>query len=420
MKSNYVCALDLGSSKIAACLARLNKKNKVCGILFESIATRGIKKGRIADIQEVSNCIEQLLKSVSKSAGINIRSVYINIYGTDIITRHSHAIIPLAERSNKVITHSDIRKVIQEARVLGCKIEEDVLRDMPLGYVIDEQGEISNPLGLYGHKLEVELLLILVKISYLQSIHRLFNRLGFEIKNLFLSGLATSKISINRDLLKNGIYAFCDMGSDITEITIFENGVLKSIETLFIGGNDLTQAIANAFKIPFELAEDIKKSYACIVDPVDLENDRDVMIKSDGLYKSISQKKICEVVSSVSNELFGRIKERLDVVMTQDKIINSLFVSGRAVLTDGFLEKMEGVCGCSVRMVSNRNLVFLPKPGLDAITSTPQFLTYATSLGILQEALELLQKKYLPFPKFTGSLIQKAINSVKEIYQEYF
>lgn len=420
MRNSYICALDLGSSKIACALAKFNKKNHIEDLMLESVATRGIKMGKVVDIQETSNSVEHLLKIVKERSGINVRSVYINIYGKDITTKHSRTVIPLAERGNKVITYSDVRRVTEEARILGSSFEEEILQDIPFIYVIDDQEYINSPIGLYGHKLGVDLLLILVKTSCIHGIHRLFNQLGYEIKHLFLSGLATSRIVLSEDLLKNGLYVFCDIGSDLTEIIVFENAILKHIETLSFGGDDLTGEIIRAFKIPFELAEGIKKSCAHVTESGQPGEDKEVMIKSDGYYKSISQIKICQIVTSKADWICRSIKDKLDKITTDSGGINSIFVSGRTILMDGFLEKMETIMGCPVKMATNCRSTLLPNKRLDIISSVPQFLNYVTSLGIVYEAMGLSLRKKVSLGAFTGNIFNRTFNRIKEIYQEYF
>jgi len=108
MLNNYICALDIGSSKIAAVVAQLKRKH-ITNLFFDSLAVKGIKRGVIIDSIDLIGCISRVLKNLKVKSGINIKSVYTNISGQNIITKHSHAVIPLAERGNKVISALDIK-----------------------------------------------------------------------------------------------------------------------------------------------------------------------------------------------------------------------------------------------------------------------------------------------------------------------
>ncbi len=162
--SNYISALDIGSSKIAACVAKV-KKGSITGIFFDSIPSKGVSRGVIVDAIALVGSIGKLLKNLKVKSGINIKFIYTNISGSDIVTKHSRAIIPLAERGNKVITLSDIQRVNEQARVLGSSLEEEIIHLIPSSYTIDSKNNVANPIGLYSHRLEVDLYLVCTKPS---------------------------------------------------------------------------------------------------------------------------------------------------------------------------------------------------------------------------------------------------------------
>ena len=227
MLNNYICALDIGSSKISACVVKIQKR-RISDLYLESAASKGVKDGVITDSISLISSIEKLIKSLKAKSGVNIKFLQANISGEDILTKHSRAIIPLAERGNKVITVSDMQRVNEQARVLGSSLDEEIIHIIPSSYSIDSKSNISNPLGLYSHKLEVDLFLICGKLSSVETLSRVVNQAGYEIRGLSFSGLATSRAVFDK-ASKEGLSVFCDIGSDITEILIFRDGLLKDI-----------------------------------------------------------------------------------------------------------------------------------------------------------------------------------------------
>ena len=420
MRSNYICTLDLGSSKFSCCLAKLRKNGSVESLFLESIPSLGMKRGRIVDIQGVSNSVDRLLSRMKAKSGVNIRDLCINVYGQDVTTTHSKTVIPLAEKRNKLITTSDIQRVTEEARLLGVSLDEEIIQMMPFSFSVDDQGNIANPYGLYGRKLGVDLFIISVKMAFLQGINRLINRLNYEIKHLFLSGLATSKVILRKDLLKGGFYILCDIGADLTEITIFHNAVLQQVDTIGRGGNDLTAALQRVFKIPFELAEEIKCSYAYIIDPAAIREDKEVIIKKDDYYKVISQRKICEVITEETQSICHSIKEKIGSRLSAQIPINKIFVAGRAVLVDGFIEMMEETLNVPTKLAASQQLPFVYEKKSPLASSLPQLLNYATCLGLLTQAIELHKKNKLSSVSHSKNFISKVINHAKDLFQEYF
>jgi len=417
MLNNYICALDIGSNKISASVVQL-KKNEILNLFFESTASKGVKKGSVTDSIELIACVGKVLKNLKAKSGINIKLVYVNISGEDITTKHSRAIIPLAERGNKVITLSDIQKCNEQARILGSSLEDEIIQQVPYSYSIDSKSGILQPLGLYSHRLEVDLYLVCAKLSSVQNITRVINQAGFEMRNMYFSGLATSKAIFDKSM-PQGISVVCDIGSDITEILIFKDGVLRSIEILPQGGNDLALEISGALKIPFELAEDVKKSHSIIGDYSQIQDDKEILIKKDNLYRPIKQKLVAEILTAKANSICQNIKDSIEGKVRCSEISN-FYTVGRTILTDGFLETLESVVGIPVKIGRIGNSTISSWVNKEEGLAGQKYLVYITSLGMICQALE--EERFgFSFSKLpTRNIFKNAITRAKEVYQEYF
>jgi cell division protein FtsA len=435
MLNNYICALDIGSSKIAAVVAQLKRKH-ITNLFFDSLAVKGIKRGVIIDSIDLIGCISRVLKNLKVKSGINIKSVYTNISGQNIITKHSHAVIPLAERGNKVITALDINKVNEQARILGSNLEEEIIHQIPLSYTIDSMADIVNPIGLYSHRLEVDLYLISSNVSFLQGLARVINQAGYEIKDIFFSGIATGKIVFNTRL-QEGINILCDIGADVTELLIFKDGRLKHIDILSFGGNDFTEELSDTLKIPLDLAEDLKMSHGMVGDYNQIRPEKEILIKKDNIYKSIKQKLVSQVLSSKTNSVCSSLKDTIGKTIRFQDIHNFVTV-GRAILLEGFLENLEDALGIPVsigRLIQADAKVSIPLKDtpkmpyasdiISLVNRNPSLcgqnhIGYLTSLGIICEALDSTEPRFTYTKKPTPQPVFKIINKVKEIYQEYF
>ena len=417
MLNNYICALDIGSTKTAAALASL-KRNRIEKIFFETMPSRGIKEGSIIDSIDVVNLISSLMRNLKAKSGINVKFLYVNIPGQDIVAKHSHAVIPLAEKGNKVITVSDIERVNEQARVLGSSLEEEIIHLIPSGYSIDSKTNLTNPLGLYSHRLEVDLYLVCAKLPHIQSLARVINQSGYEIKELFFSGLATSMAVFNKEL-NEGTNLFCDIGANTTQLLVFRNGILKSIDVLPVGGEQLTSKLADALKIPFDLAEDIKRSYGMIADPEQVGKDKEILVKKNNLYSPIKQRLVLEVINGGAKLICSRIKDAV-----QDKVsaheINNFLVAGQSVLLEGFIETLESTLGSAVKLgrISNPDILDAIKE--DGSVSAQKYLTYLTPLGMVCEAMQDKKTGAEVIYKPTKNPLLRAVQRFKEVYQEYF
>jgi len=417
MLNNCICTLDIGSSKISACVA-LFKKKRLSNIYFETLPVKGMREGAVVDSIGLIGSVSKVIKNLKAKSGVNIKFVSVNISGQDIVTKRSRAIIPLAERGNKVITVSDMQRANEQARVLGSSLEEEIIHMIPASYNIDSKSSISNPLGLYSHRLEVELYLVCGKLSSVQSLARVINHAGFEIKDLYFSGLATSKVVFNKQS-QEGLNLLCDIGSDTTEILIFKDGLLKDIQVLPFGGDDLTTELSDALKINFDLAEDIKRSYGIIGGTNEIGEDKEILVKKSEFYKPIKQKLVAEVVTSSAKGICAKIKEAVESKVSLYEI-NNFVVTGRTILIEGFIETLENTMVIPVKLgrITNLELISLIKENDEL--SGQKYLTYLTCIGMLCEALDAKPLGILPMHQPAKNLFLKIVNRVKEVYQEYF
>lgn len=417
LNNSYICAIDIGSNKISAVLALL-RKNKISNIYFDCFPSRGVKEGVIVDATELVICLTKILKSLKAKSGLKIKFIHTNFSGKDILTKHSHAIIPLAERGNKVVTSTDIASANEQARILGSSLEYEIIHVIPSSYSIDSKSNVINPIGLYSHRLEVDLYLVCARLASLQSLSRVVSQAGYEIRSLSFSGLATSKAVFGIEE-KRGISVFCDCGSDVTELLIFKDGLLQSIQILPLGGNSMTQQLSEGLKINFELAEDIKRSYGIIGDIQSIQEDKEILVKKDEFYKPIKQRDVAAMATNSSRLICTQIKEVVELKVALHEIDHFIMV-GKTLLTEGFIEMMESVLGLPVVIgrINNPQIASLVKENSDL--SGQKYLTYLTSLGMICEEIENKTVGNLALVKPAKNLVIKTINRFKEVYQEYF
>lgn len=416
LNNNYICAVDIGSNKISVALAKI-KKNHIENIYFDSMPSLGVKEGIIVDATVLVGCLTKIIKNLKIKSGLKIKFIHTNFSGKDISTKHSYAIIPLAERGNKVITSTDIDSANEQARILGSSLEEEIIHVIPSSYSIDSKRNVINPLGLYSHRLEVDLYLVCAKLASLQSLSRVISQAGYEIKNLSFSGLATSKVVFGKEE-KKGLSIFCDVGSDVTELLIFKDGLLQDIQILNLGGNSMTAQLCDGLKINSELAEDIKRSYGIIGDASSIPENKEILVKKDEFYKPIKQRDVAQMTTNSGRLICSQIKEVVERKVALHEINNFVMV-GKTLLTDGFIEMMESVMGIPVKIgrVNNSEMVNLKE---NSDLSGQKYLTYLTCLGMISEDLESKTVGSLALFKPAKNLIFKAVNRFKEVYQEYF
>ena len=398
--------LEVASDIITVVRAISDKSGKITEVFCESCPSSGISDGVIKELGLLSETISRLLGGLSASCGQRIKSLTVSMPSLRLKVKHSSGLLPISERSNKIITSSDMDKVTRQAYNLGLGIDEYVLCSIPQGYTVDNQAQVANPLGLYSHRLGVELLLVTALYPEAQNLVSAVEKAGYKVQAVILSSLAASLCALPEEDKDRGC-CFLDIGYDFIRMVVFKGGILRGMECFDFGSKDLNRALSQELKISYELAGKIKASYgAAFAQGKDLE--QEVLVsQKDKTYRPIKRRLISSVLENKLRDMFALIKERFSSRYRIEDFPAGVIVCGRDALLEGFLEILENSLGLTVSLAKMEDL-----PVKD--------ISCAGAIGLIKHSLSQYPK--IEFFKFSSgrNIVEKIARKSREIYQEYF
>jgi cell division protein FtsA len=406
MTEKYYCGLDIGSQKIKAAILEVKDLDtiKLLGVYESKIF--GFSNDSISDLSELIECIHHALDQLMKKTNLKVKEVCLGVNGKLMDVRSVYAEIPLLDRRTKIIGWRDLKKINEQARLLGVKIEEDVLHDLPQHYQVDDASYIINPRGLHGRKLGVQSLMVIANTARIGNITKAVHQAGFDVDQVSFGSFAASKVVLTQQQKKNGV-ALIDIGAYQTSLLVFKNGVLKSVRKLSIGGDDFTKGIAQKLNLPFDLAEEIKKSYAIVTQDRNFQEE-EILVKRESAYIPFQREAICQSIDPVMNQLVFKIKEALEELGAVSDLNEGVVFLGGGALLPGLIEEFEK----QVNFSSNLGkIVTLPSVVLENAA------VFSSAIGLALEG----SVKSNPYSFNEGAHWAKQLTSkVKELYQEYF
>jgi len=408
-KDIVYCGLDLGAYRLKACLMRIARDRPPEMIGVSQVAARGIGKSSVSDLRDLSDGISRILSGLTEKSKIKFKEVHVGLGGHFIQHRKTHAIIPLADKGNKVITTFDIKKIDHQACLLGINLDEKLIHDFPVQYVVDGFNMAVNPLGLHGRKLEANILIAVAQSSLISNVYKAVQQAGFDIKSIAFASLRAADACLNDEEKKQGCI-FVDVGAEATSVLIFKEGMLKNFGVLSLGGNQLTEEITRALNLPFDLAEDIKRSYAMVLPSDDNTAVKgEILVKRDTGYVTIDRQSVCQVATPWAVALADKIHQLVRHSDLEHHLCAGIFVAGGGALLTGLLECMEKKFSLPTKVAKIRfEAKQLNNPAI-----------YAGCIGLASQ----MPAEGLPVlfsPRHQGSLAQKVTYRLKELYQEYF
>ena len=67
-KDKVICAIDIGSSKIATLIASISENEKINLIGVAATTSKGVRKGQVVDIDDAVECITESVEAAERIA----------------------------------------------------------------------------------------------------------------------------------------------------------------------------------------------------------------------------------------------------------------------------------------------------------------------------------------------------------------
>ncbi len=302
--SDILTGLDLGTSKITVVVAeKTSDEGEPAHIIAVGQApSRGLRKGMIVDLAQAVNSVSDAIADAeSMLGGVKISHTTVAFSGLNVNCRVLHGAISLG-KTPRAISREDLERVIETA--LGAmKIEPGscVVHTIPARYSIDGHGGIENPLDMTGSRLEVDLTALVISTSVAQNVVNCVEKAGVSVVGLVLKSVAEALGTLTDDEKSMGA-TLVTLGGGTTSLSVFTDGHLKYAVEIPVGGDHITNDLSCVKKIPFAVAEELKKQIS--MDP-DAECQGTVTIENRGRPQEIDKAEMADIIGSRLDELFA-------------------------------------------------------------------------------------------------------------------
>ncbi len=369
-KENYIFGLDIGSSKV----------NLFVGI-SEGESVRVVECGDfpLANAEEQDLVVDTLQKAaqmLERSAGVDVRDVYVGIAGRHVQSFHYEGLITVPTGE---VREDDIENVKKQASTLPASAGE-IIHVFPGEYTLDDDKHIRNPKGLSGRRLGVEVQLVTSRQNALQNLTKCVTRAGLNVAGFVLEPLAAACAVLTDDERELGV-ALVDIGAGSADIAVFVNDSVRYTASLDLAGNVITSDISKCLNVPISLskAEEIKKKFGtCVINTLNENDTFPVPAVGDRGDVPCSRKLLANVIAARTHEIFMLLSNDLKKHQL-DSIIN-----GGIVLTGGCCA-LEGIENVASKAFGKPVRIGHPK-GMSGIQEAFQNPSYATGIGLLHYA----------------------------------
>lgn len=240
----YVAAVDLGTTKVVIAIAAKAEKNKVEIVAIKELASRGVIKGDLRNMEQASTTLREVKNRIEEQLGITLHEVFIGISGQHIKCNRTSGYVFVHNSDSAVseVTAADVQRLKDEMHNSSVPIGQTIITVLPQTYTLDDEVDISEPVGMEGKRLEAKFNIIVGEDAAIERIRRCFGRVGLEIDGVILQPLASSEAILSEDEKELGV-AVVDIGGGTTDLCIYHDKVIRHIAVLPIGGNVINNDI---------------------------------------------------------------------------------------------------------------------------------------------------------------------------------
>lgn len=311
MGKSIVAVLEIGTTNTVVLVGEPLEGGRV-RVTGRGIAqTVGVRKGMLIDLTQARSGIDSARRQAEKTSGSDVGEVLLVISGGHIATRAGEGRTPIRAGDGKV-THEDTEEVCELARVSGLGGDRTVLHALIQSYAVDELTGLANPEGIRGKQLRLDSLFIHGQRNRIDDAVTLLKGMAIETRGIAFSALAAATAVLTPDQRKHGV-VLIDLGGGTTNYIVFARDVVVAAGSFGVGGDHVTNDLAQAFAIPMGQAEELKLTHGnAVIDPVRADS-RLNLPASVGFAaaRSISLKALHTVIEARLTETLGLVRDQL-------------------------------------------------------------------------------------------------------------
>lgn len=386
-KTNLSVVIDIGTSKIVAIAGKKNELGKVKVLAAAKIVSKGIKRGVVFNIDEVADCINQVITQLEDQLEETITTVNVAYAGQQMKTIDYQNSRITSEEG--IVTKADVDFLYNEAKKVEFEEAFNIIQVIPTSFIVDNEETFLSPVSTTGRKIVAKYKLVVVPELYVANLQRVFEKTSVELGEITLATLAVSEAVITEDEKELGAVVL-DVGAGTTNLAIYYENRLMHTAVIPFGGSVVTKDIKEGCSILLKWAEQMKVKYGGAMG--DFANNQKyvtIPVHNGCEPKEISFRQLAYIIQARLDEILDVVNAEIEKSGVVDYLGGGIVLTGRASNLDNFTSLVKFRTGMDARLA---NLAFNPICE-KTVKTDPAFYTVLGLLNLEVNKSEIPEKK---------------------------
>jgi cell division protein FtsA len=269
-KGTISVGLDIGSTKVAA-VAVESKEGlysshdtvEVIGFSKVDVPADAIVKGAVKNVKQVSMAIRSALSELTMRSDLEINNVNVSFGGTHVqVASLSSSMVRRTSAISNEVTQDDVDNLINDVYRAQTEPNNEVMHVIPGEFMVDNSQRVKEPVGRIGVRLGGDFLVVSGNKQTIEITKKCLTAADsrLEYDQLLLAPIAAGLAVLSDEEMDAGT-ALVDIGDHMTDIVIYQGGIVRHIASFPIAGHHITSDLKVGCGIQIENAEHLKREF---------------------------------------------------------------------------------------------------------------------------------------------------------------
>ena len=347
----HIVAIDLGTSKIAITVAKVNG-NDVQMIYYKETPSTGIRYSSVFNVMQVKDVLYRAIKEAEEQLGIKITQAVVGMPKYPVRQETSNG--EIRDRGEDAdITSEDIaflKSLAEDSYPLKDPEKEAIFGAVAQSFSDGENFQIieNDIIGMTSDVLEGNFKIFIGRKSDLRKIDQVMSKVGITGTKKYFTADTTAKAVLTSSEMENGV-ALIDFGAGCTSVAIYQDNIMRHYASIPFGGKNITDDIKNeSGQISERLAENIKLGFgACMPEKLQSMGDKVLHIRSNSTEPDIKLpvKYLSEIITARVEEIMMAMLYEINESGFADMLRSGIVITGGCAQTanlGNFIYEMSG------------------------------------------------------------------------------
>lgn len=326
--NSHLIGLDIGTSRIKVAIAEIKKGGQLVLSRVFRMPSSGLRKGMVDDVGEATRAVNSVLLEVKKDFKQAHRNIFLNTGSVNAKIQAARGIIAVS-RADYEIYKDDIERAVRASQAINLLSNRMIIHSLTREFVVDGVGEIKDPLGMIGNRLEANSLIIDGFAPAIKNLFKVIEVSGGALGGLIFGPLASASAVLSKNQKDLGVI-LADIGATTTSIAVYEENKLLHIAVFPVGSAHITNDLAIGLKTSIESAEAVKSSFGYAISKNISGKDLIDLAKIDPQSRNaISKRFVAEIIEMRLAEIMEWIGGELKHINRAGKLpAGAVFIGG--------------------------------------------------------------------------------------------